>query len=79
MAASGEQYQRATVTYRKDHAEDLWSIRVQLEQRLLFQPGQYATLGIEVDGRLVERDYQYVLARSKRKSNSFSNSCLKAV
>lgn len=57
MAAPGEKYQKATVTFRHDHAEDLWTIRVRPEQRLAFQPGQYATLGLEEGGKVVERAY----------------------
>ena len=57
MAASEEKYQKATVTFRQDHAEDLWTLRVRPEQRLAFQPGQYATLGLEEGGKIVERAY----------------------
>jgi len=57
MIYSTEKYQKAAITWRKDYTEDLWSIRIQPEQRLEFQPGQYATLGIEEGGRRVERAY----------------------
>lgn len=57
MAVSEEKYQKATVTFRQDHAEDLWTIRVRPEQRLVFKPGQYATLGLEEGGKRVERAY----------------------
>jgi ferredoxin--NADP+ reductase len=57
MAASEEKYQKATVTYRKDHAEGLWTIRVRPERRLAFKPGQYATLGLEEGEKIVERAY----------------------
>ncbi len=57
MDAPADKYQKATITYRKDHAEDLWSIRVRPEQRLDFKPGQYATLGLEEGGKIVERAY----------------------
>ena len=57
MASHAEKYQKATITFRKDFTEDLWSIRIQPEQRLEFKPGQYATLGIEEGGRIVERAY----------------------
>jgi ferredoxin--NADP+ reductase len=57
MTIHKEKYQRVKVTFRKDHAEDLWTIRVSPEQRLDFKPGQYATLGIEENGRVVERAY----------------------
>jgi ferredoxin--NADP+ reductase len=43
MVGPAETYQKATITFRKDYTEDLWSIRIQPEQRLEFKPGQYAT------------------------------------
>lgn len=57
MAGPEEKYQKATVTFRQDHSEELWTIRVRPEQRLAFQPGQYATLGLEEGGKMVERAY----------------------
>ena len=57
MVGPAEKYQKATITFRRDYTEDLWSIRIQPEQRLEFKPGQYATFGIEEGGRVVERAY----------------------
>ena len=57
MVGHVEKYQRAAITFRRDYTEDLWSIRIQPEQRLEFKPGQYATLGTEEGGRVVERAY----------------------
>jgi ferredoxin-NADP reductase len=57
MIYSTEKYQKAVIAWRKDYTEDLWSIRIQPEQRLEFKAGQYATLGIEEGGRRVERAY----------------------
>jgi ferredoxin--NADP+ reductase len=57
MAAPAGKYQQATITFRMDHADDLWTIRVRPEQRLVFKPGQYATLGLEANGKVVERAY----------------------
>jgi ferredoxin--NADP+ reductase len=57
MAATAEKHQSVQIVSRKDYAPDLWSIRVQSEERLVFKPGQYATLGFEQDGRLIERAY----------------------
>ena len=55
MPASTERFQKATIIFRKDHTEDLWSIRVRPEHPITFKPGQYATLGIEEEGKVVER------------------------
>ena len=49
---------------RLDDSDDHWRIRVRLPAPLPFQPGQYATLGISTDGRLVERPYSIVSAPS---------------
>jgi ferredoxin/flavodoxin---NADP+ reductase len=59
MAVSPEKYQRGRVTWRKDYARDLWSVRVAPDKRIEFQPGQYVTLGLEDDGagKMIERDY----------------------
>lgn len=60
MAVIAEKYQRVKIVSRKDYAPDLWSIRVQPEQRLPFKPGQYATLGVERDGQVIEKPYSIV-------------------
>ncbi len=57
MTVSLEKFQKAKIIFRKDHTEDLWSIRVRPEHPFHFKPGQYATLGIEEEGRVVERSY----------------------
>lgn len=60
MAAAADKYQKVTIVSRKDYAPDLWSIRVRPEQPLSFKPGQYATLGVEQDGRVLEKPYSIV-------------------
>ncbi len=57
MTVSAEKFQKATITFRKDYTEDLWSIRVRPERLIPFKPGQYVTLGIEEEGKVVERAY----------------------
>ncbi len=53
-------HQVVEILERRDYAEDLWSIRVRPMDKLAFKPGQYATLGVENDGQLVERAYSIV-------------------
>jgi ferredoxin--NADP+ reductase len=48
---------RARITRRVDLAPDLWVIRVNPGCPFSFLPGQYATLGVEKDGRRLERPY----------------------
>src|SRR5207245_2843582 len=60
VPTTAEKYQKARITWRRDFAPDLWSIRIRPEQKLLFRPGQYATLGIEHGERVIERPYSIV-------------------
>jgi ferredoxin--NADP+ reductase len=54
-------HQRAEIVWRKDHAPDLWSIRLRpLEEPVRFTPGQYLTLGLQAGERIVERAYSIV-------------------
>ena len=60
MAFGQDKFQQVQIVERKDYASDLWSIRVQPEEKLPFQPGQYATLGVRDGGHMVERPYSIV-------------------
>ena len=59
MPPSPDKYLRGRVVWRKDHAPDLWSVRVAPERPIGFQPGQYVTLGLEDvrSGKMIERAY----------------------
>ncbi len=52
-----EKYAAATVVSRRDLATDLWVVRIRPDCELPYRPGQYVTLGLELDGRIVERPY----------------------
>ncbi len=52
-----EKYATATIVSRRDLAADLWVVRVRPDCDLAFRPGQYVTLGLELDGRIIERPY----------------------
>lgn len=60
MAVLSDRHQKVEIIDRKDYGPELWSIRVQAEEKMNFQPGQYATLAVERDGRLVQRAYSIV-------------------
>ena len=45
---------------RRDLTEDLWSIRIAHDGEFTFKPGQYATLGVAVDPKPLERPYSIV-------------------
>jgi ferredoxin--NADP+ reductase len=55
-------YTTGTLIERVDFSEDLAMFRFETEDALDFTPGQYATLGLEVDGRKILRPYSVVSA-----------------
>ena len=57
---STTRHQVVEIVERRDYAADLWSIRVRPADKLVFKPGQYATLGVENNAHLVERAYSIV-------------------
>ncbi|MBJ7608300.1 MAG: ferredoxin--NADP reductase [Candidatus Dormibacteraeota bacterium] len=52
-----DKYATATIVSRRDLAADLWVVRIRPDVELPFRPGQYVTLGLELDGRIIERPY----------------------
>src|SRR5256885_16338876 len=50
----------AKIIERKDLSEDLWLIRVDPGGPFSFKAGQYATLGVEHEGKRIERAYSIV-------------------
>ena len=52
-----EKYAAATITARRDLAPDLWVIRLRPEIELPYRPGQYVTIGLPQNGRMIERPY----------------------
>ncbi|MFZ0938108.1 MAG: FAD-binding oxidoreductase, partial [Candidatus Sulfotelmatobacter sp.] len=62
MAVGDERFYRVRVTKRVEFAPDLWMIRIQPGGEFKFLPGQYATLGVEHDGKRTERPYSIVSA-----------------
>jgi ferredoxin--NADP+ reductase len=56
----GDKHYIAKVLERKDLSEDLWLIRVDPGGPFSFKAGQYATLGVDRDGKRIERAYSIV-------------------
>src|SRR6267142_4664252 len=50
----------AKILERKDLSEDLWLIRVDPGGEFNFKAGQYATLGVDHEGKRIERAYSIV-------------------
>lgn len=53
-------YATATLVARSELSEDLWTIRIKADCDLPFRPGQYVTLGLPINGRMIERPYSIV-------------------
>jgi ferredoxin/flavodoxin---NADP+ reductase len=66
-----EKFFRARITQRVDFASDLWMIRIEPGGEFKFAAGQYATLGIEHDGRRTERPYSIVSSLSEKELEFF--------
>lgn len=60
MAAVSDKHYRAEIVERRDFSHDLWAVRMKAEGPLAFSPGQYATFGVEEEGKLIERPYSIV-------------------
>lgn len=52
-----QKYASATITARRDLAPDLWVIRLRPDIELPFRSGQYVTIGLPLNGRVIERPY----------------------
>lgn len=55
-------YLLATIADRNDFAEDLATFWLRPPERLDFEPGQYATLAMDIEGKVVKRAYSIVSA-----------------
>jgi len=55
-----EKHYAARILERKDLSEDLWLIKVDPGGPFSFKAGQYATLGVEHQGKRIERAYSIV-------------------
>lgn len=68
---SEDKFFRARVTHRRNLAEDLWVIRIDPGAEFRFSPGQYATLGLDGAGKLIERAYSIVSAPHEKELEIF--------
>ena len=71
MTIPEEKFFRAQVTERVDFAPDLWMFRIQSGGEFNFVPGQYATLGVEANGKRIERPYSIVSSPSENEVEFF--------
>src|SRR4051794_18591231 len=54
---NAEKYAAARIVERRDCADDLWVIRIQVDADITFRSGQYVTLGLPRGDRVIERPY----------------------
>jgi ferredoxin/flavodoxin---NADP+ reductase len=66
-----EKFYHAQITRRVDFAPDLWMFRIQSGGEFNFVPGQYASLGMEVNGKRIERPYSIVSSPSENEVEFF--------
>src|ERR1700719_1583313 len=71
MTIPDEKFYRAHITKRVDFAPDLWMFRIRSGGEFNFVPGQYATLGIEANGKRIERPYSIVSSPSENEVEFF--------
>ncbi|HKE26587.1 MAG TPA: FAD-binding oxidoreductase [Bryobacteraceae bacterium] len=57
MLPTSKTHVRGIVVARRELTADLWIVRIRSEDPLEFIPGQYVTIGLPVDSRLIERPY----------------------
>ncbi len=60
MSLPMDKHYEAKILERRDLSEDLWLVRVDPGGPFKFNAGQYATLGVDVDGKRIERAYSIV-------------------
>ncbi len=66
-----DRFYRARITSRSDLTKDLWVIRIDPGGEFRFAPGQFATLGVESAGNLVQRPYSIVSAPFEKEIEFF--------
>ena len=71
MTILDEKFFHAEITRRVDFAPDLWMVRLRAGGEFKFVPGQYATLGVEHNGKRVERPYSIVSSPAEEEVEFF--------
>ena len=64
---------KAVITKRREITGGLCIVRLRPQERIVFVPGQYLTVGLAARGKLVERPYSVVSAPCETESSSSWN------
>ena len=71
MASPEDRFFRAHLIKREEFAPDLWMVRIDPGGDFKFVAGQYATLGVEKDGKRIERPYSIVSSPAEQEVEFF--------
>ena len=71
MATAEEKFYPARIAKRADFEPDLWMFRIRSDGEFNFVPGQYATLGVEENGKRIERPDSIASAPSEEEVEFF--------
>ena len=66
-----DRFFRAKITERVDFAPDLWMVRVRTGEEFNFVPGQFVSLGLEIEGKRIERPYSIASAPTENEVEFF--------
>ncbi len=66
-----DRFFQARITERVDFAPDLWMFRVRTGGDFNFVPGQFASLGLEIEGKRIERPYSIASTPSENEVEFF--------
>ena len=62
---------KALVVKRSEINPELWVVRIRPEEKIVFQPGQYVTIGLLASEKMVERPYSVVSAPNEEELEFF--------
>lgn len=71
MPPADDKFYRARVVSREDFAADLWRVSIDPGGPFSFKPGQYATLGVQTEEKLIERPYSIASAPFEKQLEFF--------
>src|SRR5574341_971739 len=58
-------HMQGVLTWRMDVSSDLWIVRIRPEEKIPFAPGQYVTVGLQGNPRMLERPYSVASSPSE--------------
>ncbi|MBI3695782.1 MAG: ferredoxin--NADP reductase [Acidobacteria bacterium] len=62
---------KAVVVKRREINPELWVVRIQPEEKIVFRPGQYVTIGLPASPKMIERPYSVASAPEEEELEFF--------